>query len=82
MSIPLLAILAGICFVLSVSAGIWLFLHLTSLAAQFEGYADLVPADARPRQSRKKMLAAITILIAGATACLLIALALAMQITP
>lgn len=74
MSLLLVQFLAALFFVSSLMAGIWLILHLVSLAATFEGRADLVPAeDARPRVSRWKIILAMSLLIGGAGACLLLA---------
>lgn len=74
MSLPLIQLLAAVFFVVSLTSGVWLIFHLVSLAAAFDGYADLVPADARPRVSRVRILIAMLLLVGGAGACLLIAL--------
>jgi hypothetical protein len=74
MSLPLIQLLAAVFFVVSLMSGVWLIFHLVSLAAAFDGYADLVPADARPRVSRVRILIAMLLLVGGAGACLLIAL--------
>jgi hypothetical protein len=73
MSLAMIQILAGAFFVVSLLAGVWLVLHLTSLAAAFEGYADLVPAEARPRHSRARLVTAMILLLGGALACLMLA---------
>jgi len=67
------AIIAGACFIVSLSAGIWLFLHLNSVAARFEGTADMVSSDANPRKSRAQIVSAVTVLITGAVACVVLA---------
>lgn len=75
MSITMFQVLAGLFFVASIAAGIWLIIHLTSLAAAYKGYADIVPAEARPRHSSAGVVAATVILLGGAAACILLAFA-------
>lgn len=77
MSLLLIQFLAALFFVSSLISGVWLILHLPSLAAAFEGTADLVSAKAKPRVSRWKMILAISVLLGGAGACLLLALLVA-----
>ncbi|MBS7668140.1 hypothetical protein [Croceicoccus gelatinilyticus] len=74
MSITYISIIAAIGFVAALSAGIWLFLHLTSVASAFAGNADLVEARKRPRHSKAKVLASVIIMIAGAVGCVVLAL--------
>ena len=73
MSITMFQILAGLFFVASLAAGIWLIIHLTSVAAAYKGHADIVPAEARPRHSRAGVVTAILVLLGGAAACILLA---------
>ena len=39
--------------ILTLTAGIWLLLHLTALARTVGGTADVVPSPKRPRASRR-----------------------------
>lgn len=73
MTLVIIQILAAIFFVASLSAGIWLFLHLSSLASALDGLADLAKAEARPRYSKARLAIAMAVLIGGAAACLLLA---------
>lgn len=77
MSVLAIQILAAALFLSSILSGVWLMLHLTSLAAAFEDNADLVSADARPRQSKTGLIIAMTVLIGGAGGCLLLAMLIA-----
>lgn len=75
MPVTSLTILGAVSFVSALSAGIWLFLHLTSVASAFAGNADIVEAKSAPRFSRAAVVIAIAILMAGATACVALVLA-------
>lgn len=76
MSIPILTALAGLCFVAAMGAGIWLCLHLTSVAHAFEGKADVVTAEKSPRFSLATVITAVAVLIGAASICILIAIAI------
>lgn len=75
MSITLTAALFAVFTIGCLATGTWLLLHLTALASLASGKADVVPAPARPRASRQRVLVAL----AGFVLCL--AGVLAMQVT-
>lgn len=75
MSISILIALAGLGFIASLAAGIWLCLHLTSVAHAFEGTADVVSAGKSPRFSPTSVITAVIVLLGGALICILIAIA-------
>lgn len=74
MSITYISVIAAIGFVAALSAGIWLFLHLTSVANAFAGNADLVEAKKRPRYSKASVFTGLIIMIAGGVSCVVLAL--------
>jgi len=51
--------------VLTMAAGIWLFLHLTALARTFAGNADIVPSPKPARASRTHVRVALAVFGAG-----------------
>ena len=75
MSVTIIAILAAMAFVASLATGIWLMLHLNSVASVFEGHANLITSDSRPRYSKAQVVFSMAVLIGGAALCIVLALA-------
>lgn len=74
MSITIFGIVAAASFVASLAAGLWLMLHLNSVASAFEGNADLVSSDTRARHSKLEVLVAIAVLLGSAALCIALAM--------
>lgn len=65
MSTAFVAALFAVSILTCFGAGIWLMLHLTALAAMFQGKIDIVASPRPPRVSRRAVGVALTVFFIG-----------------
>jgi hypothetical protein len=65
MPLWLFSTLFAVAIIITLTAGIWLLLHLTAFARTFAGNADIVPSRKRQRASRRTVGLVLTTFGAG-----------------
>jgi hypothetical protein len=55
----------AVAIIVTLTAGIWLLLHLTAFARTFAGNADIVPSPEKARASRRKVRLVLAVFAAG-----------------
>jgi len=58
--------------IVTLIAGIWLFLHLTALARTFAGNADIVPSPKPAKASRRKVRVVLAVFALGLLSTLML----------